>query len=111
MVIANVRTFHAGAVESGLAFAFEIRGFRHQNAVGVGVAVGLALCDCLTRVCALSSAGRSHGFRTVIGWAGEARCLLSFRLVEALFALDAHVHRSVQVGARSTDRQRALFDG
>lgn len=42
---------------------------------------------------------------------GDARCLLRLGLIVTLLALDALVHRAIQVCSRGADRQRALLNG
>lgn len=105
VVGAHVRAMRAGAVEARLAFALEIGRLRHQNAVGVRIAVrrGRTVArrrgGCLARIRALGPAGGRRRFRTVIGRASDAAGLLRLRLVEALAAFDASVQRAVEIGA------------
>lgn len=110
VVVADVQAVGAVAAEARLALALKVRRFRHQDAVRVRVAVHLALFDRFARVGALAAAGRADGLGRVVRRARDARRLLRLGLVEALAALDAGVERSVQVGARLADGQRALLD-
>lgn len=104
-VITNIGARHSGSIEAGLAFAFEVRRFGYENAVGVRVAVRLAFADGFAWVGAFGAAGGGHRFGAVIWWTCQTRGLLRFRLIEALFAFNAQVHAAIEICTRQTDGQ------
>lgn len=74
------------------------------------MAMGLALGNVFAGIGAFGFAGCSGLCCTVIRWTLDAGGLLGFGLVEALAALDAHVHCAIEIGTRCTNWDRALFD-
>lgn len=109
VTVANVGAYLPSSVVAWFAFAFEIAGFRYQQAVGVRIAVHFGAVH-FARVRALGFARRRWSFGACVRRAGDALRLLRFGLVEAFAALHAIVQRAVQVRSWRANRQRAFFD-
>lgn len=95
VILADIGTFHAGAVESWLTFAIEVEFFVNKETISIGMAVGFALGNVFARIDTFGFTCCSGLGCAVVGWTLDAGSLLRFGLVETLATFDAHVHCAV----------------
>jgi len=76
VAVANIRAGHSRSIEARLALTLKVRRLRHHDAVGIHIAVRLALGNVFAGIGALTLRGSSGDLGTVIGWTLQTGGLL-----------------------------------